>query len=374
MKKIIIAHGHTSIEVMHSMTPFILSIKERDDWKWEFVDYILSNIQRKQGDLLILVRKYHDGKTSDSNIISDLLELRKNFSKIIYFDDSAAASIAFFCAFPYVDEYWKRSTLSDKSLYKKKFYGGHLFSDYYHSKHNIDDESQTFFNPVSNNEIDLKKLKIAWNIGIGVFPLNGDSILDKQYLMTRRFIAAMTILPNIQPVYMLISRYFERMKKELEKEVSFDKKMRKLSSRFMSANYRKSIGFQRKLLIKKTAEKKFFLVGNIKKKEFIQETFKAFGILSPFGWGEICYRDFEAALGGSYLIKPDMSHINTWPNIYSEDMYYSLKWDLSNLDNLDLLFDQSDECEKAVNRARGEYLSSLKTSVARCINMIDQII
>ena len=48
MKKIVIAHGHTSIEVMHSMTPIILAAKERDDWKWEFVDYRLSNIRRKQ--------------------------------------------------------------------------------------------------------------------------------------------------------------------------------------------------------------------------------------------------------------------------------------------------------------------------------------
>ena len=30
-------------------------------------------------------------------------------------------------------------------------------------------------------------------------------------------------------------------------------------------------------------------------------------MLSPFGWGEICYRDFEAALNGMLLIKPDMN-------------------------------------------------------------------
>ena len=25
-------------------------------------------------------------------------------------------------------------------------------------------------------------------------------------------------------------------------------------------------------------------------------------MLSPFGWGEICYRDFEATLGGNLLL------------------------------------------------------------------------
>ena len=31
--------------------------------------------------------------------------------------------------------------------------------------------------------------------------------------------------------------------------------------------------------------------------------------MSPFGFGEICYRDFEAMLNGACLIKPDVSHL-----------------------------------------------------------------
>lgn len=37
--------------------------------------------------------------------------------------------------------------------------------------------------------------------------------------------------------------------------------------------------------------------------------------VSPFGYGEICYRDFEAAALGCLLIKPAMDHLRTEPDI-----------------------------------------------------------
>ena len=48
--------------------------------------------------------------------------------------------------------------------------------------------------------------------------------------------------------------------------------------------------------------------------------------LSPFGWGEIGARDFEIFINGSLLIKPDMSHletygtfINLWKPLFQQD-------------------------------------------------------
>lgn len=373
MKKIVIAHGHTSLEVLHSMSPFILSLKEKDSWKWEFLDYRFFDIFKKQGDLLILIRKYHDGLTSEENIILELIKLRKNFTKIIYFDDSATAVNMFFSAFPYLDQYWKRSCLRDKSLYKKNFFDGHVFSDYYYSKYDINNTNQKFFNSTIKKNTDLNKLKLCWNIGIGAYPLNKKSILDKYYPLMRKIITGMSILPSIKPVFFLVSNYFDRMKKELKKEISFQNKLKKISSRFISSSYSKSIGFQRELLRDKISNNESFLVGLKDKRDYIKETFEVFGILSPYGWGEICYRDFEATIGGSYLIKPDMSHIDTWPNIYERDMYYPLCWDFSNLHELTALFDKPKFCEEAVNKARRNYLKSLEKISSRCISMIEKI-
>ena len=54
---------------------------------------------------------------------------------------------------------------------------------------------------------------------------------------------------------------------------------------------------------------------------------------SPFGLGEICYRDFEILFSGCLMIKPDMQHIKTWPNIYIPmETYIPCRWDFSDLE------------------------------------------
>ena len=37
-------------------------------------------------------------------------------------------------------------------------------------------------------------------------------------------------------------------------------------------------------------------------------------VISAFGLGEIILKDFETFLTGGMLMKPDMSHMETWPN------------------------------------------------------------
>lgn len=55
-------------------------------------------------------------------------------------------------------------------------------------------------------------------------------------------------------------------------------------------------------------------------------------ILAPFGFGEIAPRDLESAMFGSVLIKPDMSHIETIPNLYIPyQTYVPCKHDFSDL-------------------------------------------
>jgi hypothetical protein len=55
--------------------------------------------------------------------------------------------------------------------------------------------------------------------------------------------------------------------------------------------------------------------------------------VSPFGYGEICWRDFEAVLMGSLLVKPDMSHLRTEPDIFIPgETYVPVRWDFSDLE------------------------------------------
>jgi hypothetical protein len=53
--------------------------------------------------------------------------------------------------------------------------------------------------------------------------------------------------------------------------------------------------------------------------------------MSPFGYGEICWRDFEAMLSGATLFKQRMDHLDTWPGGLFEQgvTYVGHAWDFS---------------------------------------------
>lgn len=64
--------------------------------------------------------------------------------------------------------------------------------------------------------------------------------------------------------------------------------------------------------------------------QYINELAQSKLCFSPFGYGEVCWRDFEAILAGALLIKPAMDHIETNPNIYVPyETYVPVAWDFS---------------------------------------------
>lgn len=71
-------------------------------------------------------------------------------------------------------------------------------------------------------------------------------------------------------------------------------------------------------------------------------------VIAPFGYGEIAPRDIESAMVGSILIKPDMSHLETIPNVYVSQMTYSsVKWDFSNLNSeIEILLEKFNQLQE----------------------------
>ncbi len=54
--------------------------------------------------------------------------------------------------------------------------------------------------------------------------------------------------------------------------------------------------------------------------------------VSPFGWGEITYRDFQCIACDTLLVKPDVSHLETLPDLFVPyETYVPVAWDLSDL-------------------------------------------
>lgn len=69
--------------------------------------------------------------------------------------------------------------------------------------------------------------------------------------------------------------------------------------------------------------------------QFMSELHQSRLCWSPFGYGELCWRDIEAFLTGAVLIKPDMSHLDTLPDLYRPGKtYLPVKWDFSDLEKV----------------------------------------
>ena len=65
-------------------------------------------------------------------------------------------------------------------------------------------------------------------------------------------------------------------------------------------------------------------------RRYMRELQDSRACFSPFGYGEVCWRDFEAIKCGALLFKPDMSHVETMPDVFeAEKTYVPLAWDLS---------------------------------------------
>jgi hypothetical protein len=70
----------------------------------------------------------------------------------------------------------------------------------------------------------------------------------------------------------------------------------------------------------------------VDREEYYLEMLSSKICLSPFGFGEICWRDFEAVICGCLLVKPDMSHLETTPDIFKpNETYVPVRWDYSDV-------------------------------------------
>ena len=72
---------------------------------------------------------------------------------------------------------------------------------------------------------------------------------------------------------------------------------------------------------------------SVSKSEYMKELKSSRVCFSPFGYGEVCWRDYEAIMCGALLIKPDMAHVKTEPNIFIPfETYIPVAWDFSDLE------------------------------------------
>ena len=101
--------------------------------------------------------------------------------------------------------------------------------------------------------------------------------------------------------------------------------------------------------------------GRVSQDEYYDEMQRSTICVSPFGYGELCWRDFEAILCGCLLIKPDMSHIETAPDIFVAGVTYApVRWDYADLPEVCARYlADTNARRQIVERARAVLMESL---------------
>jgi len=369
--RIVVAHGYTSIEAFNTLHPLLLaSITKEQDIR--FINYAVHDVGQMSGDILILVRKYQKVGISLASIHDEIDRLRKRFCRIVYFDDSAAVSYIMFGVAEIVDQYWVRGVHKDLKSYEIGLYGGRLYTDYYNKQSNIHDQFPTL-SPCTKS-FPSDKVRIAWNIGIGCYPYSQDGSLSRYYMSIRKACGALSLFSAKGIVTRVAEKYRGGIVKALQQPVSLECSDKRVNARFGFSRYTETVGYQRKCILDKIVRTDGYECKSLPFKHYLECMSRDSAVLSPFGWGEICYRDYEAAIFGKLLIKPNMAHIETWPDIYTDDCYLSIGWDVAEISFADLVEEQGRRCQREkVLSARTKYLEAWESLDKRVNHLITGI-
>ncbi|MFZ6031505.1 MAG: hypothetical protein ACOYYS_27655 [Chloroflexota bacterium] len=223
---------------------------------------------------------------------------------VFWFDVSDSTGSNQFQYLPYVDKFLKAYLLKDVTAYQQQYYRDRIYTDYYHQHFNILEEKAPPLR-ILPSQTDLPKIQLGWSSALGDFGWAAPYLRQaRRYLPLPNFYTARFANPartrNV-PINMRFSAHYNRA----------------------------TIAYQRQQLAEKASQLGVSM-GRIPRNEYLRELRRSRVAVSPFGWGEVCFRDYEIMLSGSALIKPDVSHMNTWPNLYLPDQtYLPIQWDLS---------------------------------------------
>ncbi len=262
-------------------------------------------------DALVLDSKYYGPRWNHRSdaVLEEIAGYRDRVGNVLYMDlfDSAAWPHA--RALPYVTLYCKAQLFRDRQLYLRPLYGGRSFTDYYHREFGVEDEPPTHSEAVPDAAL-LDRLAVSWNSGLADYSLSGPW---------------RTALYQRWPFSRLLR--FPRRLRAPSADRGTD-----ISLRVGLRYARRTIGYQRQRLAE-------LLKGRVDtsrlgKRRYVRELCDSKVVLSPFGYGEVCYRDFEAFLCGALLLKPDMSGIDTWPELYRDgETMVGHRWDLGDVND-----------------------------------------
>ena len=253
--------------------------------------------------------------------------IRSAKAKVIFFDARDGAPSNFFPLLPFVDVFLKRQALKDRELYLTQAHA-------YYSPDWMDESPRREF-PCAGREY-LDRISVGWNIGLEPF-----GVLRKlEKILAWRGITLKQYANSVDSVRPYLTSF----------RGSFG------GSR---AKHRNAAMTQ----LMEMGRPDILLGRPVNRLQYISEMKRSKAIVSPFGFGEPCFRDYEAFMSGALLVKPNMSHLEVYPDIYRENQtYLPVRWDFSDLSEVLQRININEDRRRDVARtAQNVYLPFVKS-------------
>jgi len=276
-------------------------------------------------------------RTSASEVLRTVQTLRDSAprAKLVYFDGDDDLCIQWPELLPLVDLYVKKHAFRDRSKYLQGYVGKSNLTDYVARTFGTSFETDIITHSRPVPEAELGKIVVGWNIGLD------DKI---------RLLAKQTGQAAFGPkTYDVVCRA----------TVSDKSWMYPLRAP-ITPTVRRLEGEHRVL----TPEHR------VPPETYLREMLSAKICVSPFGFGEICWRDFEAILCGCVVVKPDMAHVETTPDVFVPgETYVPVRWDYADLEaTLREMLANPERCEVLKSNARAKLLAHYED--ARVVELV----
>ena len=240
----------------------------------------------------------------DDLALPALERLSREAGRLIWFDTRDSAGTTQFSVMPYVDLYLKKQLYRDRSVYAgiSTLRGWRLYTEFYMSLLLLPPEvpGEGRLEQVDLQPDHLGKLAVGWNIGL-------EGIAHRAAPATAAHPYDVTFVQGGErphPLFAAMSTHYARTA--------------------IAAQRQRCLALARKL------DLPGLVTQRMPADRYFETLRKSVAALSPFGWGEVCYRDFESVLCGAALFKQDMACIETWPDLYrADETYIPFKWDFS---------------------------------------------
>lgn len=243
-------------------------------------------------DAVFVQSSYTPAPGELERLFSSLQQARPTL-RIVYFDWFAPSDVRFADRVnPWTSAYVKKSLLRDRSLYLRPSIGHTNLSDHFSARLQTENPHR------------------GWTVPPGILP-------------------KLVVGPSFSTSPALVGRFEKALPADAARPIDLHARIATRGTPWYAAMREEASA----AVAAYFPDLRVASQGMVAKSRYMRELQQSKLCFSPFGYGEVCWRDFEAIAVGTVVVKPDMGHLETNPNIYIPfETYIPVRWDLADLD------------------------------------------